>query len=354
MNCEGTVIDSTSGIIEAFAKYFSAVYVPSRRAETNMNAGINMPNISIGSFTTHQVSNTIRQMKNCNSVGDDEIPYFIVHDCADILASPLTSIFNRSITLCEFPSMWKRARVVPVHKSGDKATIKNYRPISILPVFSKIFERLIFDRLFSQISQYVSPLQHGFVPRRSTTTNLMIKTEFIANALDQQGQVDVVYTDFRKAFDTIDIDVTLNKLRNIGMNENVINLMNSYLKGRTHYVFYKGCRSIPYEPTSGVPQGSNLGPLLFLIFINDLPIGMRTNLLMFADDVKLFTKVTNVNDCLELQRDVDRLSNWCKNNLLELNIEKCKVVTYTRKVIYPRFVYRINKSNSTVCILSQI
>ena len=169
------------------------------------------------------------------------------------------------------------------------------------------------------------------MPKRSTATNLAILIEFVANALDQRGHVDVIYTDFRKAFDSINIEIVLHKLSLMGLNCSAVSLLDSYLRCRSHYIFYNGVKSKHYEPTSGVPQGSILGPLLFSIFINDLPDCIKTNLLMFADDVKLFKKISNINDCLELQRDIDRLTDWCETNRLQLNPDKCKIMSYTRQ-----------------------
>ena len=341
MSYDGNVSDNPSSIVESFANYFSSVYTPPHNVNMEVNVNTNMPNVNIDMFSVSQVVKAIKSSMGCTSVGDDEIPYWIVDECAETFAIPLTCIINRSIALCEFPKAWKIARVVPIHKSGDRSDIKNYRPISVLSIFAKIFERLIFDSISVQIKQYISPYQHGFLPKRSTTTNLAIKSEFISTALDKGTQVDVIYTDFRKAFDTIDIGIIINKLRYIGMHNDAVRFFESYLRSREQYVFYNGVRSNTYEPSSGVPQGSNLGPLLFLIFINDLPKILSNNILMFADDVKLFKEIINIDDCLELQLDLNTLHNWCKKHHLELNIEKCKVMSYTRNRNYVKFPYLI-------------
>ena len=341
MNDNGFSIDSPREIVEAFANYFASVYSPKSNLSTSINDNIFSPNICIEPVTVNQVISVISQLNACSSLGHDEIPYFLVHDCAEAFSYPLTAIFNKCIEKSEFPTIWKTARIVPIHKSGDKAIVTNYRPIAILSIFSKIFERLIFNQIFPQIKQYLSPFQHGFIPRRSTTTNLAILTDFIATSLDCQGQVDVIYTDLRKAFDRIDVDIISNKLRNFGFNNNALKLMKSYLVDRTQYVFYNGVQSSNYKPTSGVPQGSNLGPLIFTIFINDLPNSISCDSLIFADDVKLYRRITNFNDCYNLQQDLTQLSRWCITNKLELNTNKCKIVSYTRKYSYPKFDYAI-------------
>ena len=344
MNHNGTYSGSQHDIVEMFAKYFSSVYLPPSNVTADSYNKVYMPNVSLETFTTNQVKGAIKKLSKCNSVGDDEVPYFLIFDCAEILADPLTAIFNRSVNTCEFPSIWKIGRVVPIHKSGDKSLISNYRPISLLSCFAKVYERLLFDQIFPQIKQYLSPLQHGFYPKRSTNTNLAIFNEFVSTALDQQVQVDAIYTDFSKAFDTIDVSIVTNKLRDIGFHDNALGLFHSYLVDREQYVFYNGTRSSSYKPTSGVPQGSNLGPLIFLIFINDLPETLTCQTLMFADDVKLYKKITSLNDCTDLQQDLNKLSEWCNKNRLKLNTDKCKILTFTRRCTRIQVNYNINNS----------
>ena len=344
MNHNGFSIDSPQEIVEAFSNYFSSVYLPRSNILSSSNDNPFSPNISVEHVTVNHVKSVIMEMNACSSVGHDEIPYFLVRECAETLAYPLAAIFNKSIGKSEFPTIWKTARVVPIHKSADKSTISNYRPISLLSIFAKIFEKLLCKQIYPQIKQYISPFQHGFMPKRSTATNLATLTDFIASSLDCQGQVDVVYTDLSKAFDRIDIGILTGKLRSFGFHDNTLKLINSYLVDRIQYVFYNGVQSSIYKATSGVPQGSNLGPLLFAIFINDLPNFICSDTLMFADDVKLYRRIANFNDCLNLQQDLTQLCKWCVANKLDLNVNKCKILSYTRKYSYPKFEYTINNN----------
>uniref|UniRef100_V5GPT7 RNA-directed DNA polymerase n=1 Tax=Anoplophora glabripennis TaxID=217634 RepID=V5GPT7_ANOGL len=149
--------------------------------------------------------------------------------------------------------------------------------------------------------------------------------------MDNKGQVDVVYTDFSKAFDKVNYGILLNKLSLFGLNDNLILLIKSYLSQRELYVSYNGFKSENFIATSGVPQGSNLGPLLFILFINDLSLSLKSNHLFFADDLKLFLSVSNLEDCLILQEQVDLVSRWCENNQLPINIDKCKICSFTSK-----------------------
>lgn len=192
------------------------------------------------------------------------------------------------------------------------------------------------------INNFISPFQHGFMPKRSTVTNLACFSQFVSEVLDSQGQVDVIFTDFRKAFDRIDHYILLAKLEGFGCTPALIQLIKSYLIGRENRVRYANFVSNPFWPNSGVPQGSNLGPLLFLLFINDLPDSLNCYKLLFADDLKLFTNISSSDNCLILQNDLNSLTTWCDLNRLDLNIPKCNVLSFTRRHNILLYQYQIN------------
>jgi hypothetical protein len=242
-----------------------------------------------------------------------------------------------------FPDKWKLVRVTPIFKSGSRSIISNYRPISILNNFAKVFERILCFRLRNHITSFMSDAQHGFLRGRSTVTNLLEFTDRVINVLDSGGRVDAVYTDFSKAFDTVSHTVLLEKLPIFGFSTNSCKFMESYLFNRWQYVSLCNIKSQNYEAKSGVPQGSNLGPLLFLILINDLPNCFKfSNCLMFADDVKIFKAITSPLDCQLLQHDLNNLSIWCQNNKLNLNIKKCIFMVYTKQKNHFKFKYAID------------
>ena len=162
--------------------------------------------------------------------------------------------------------------------------------------------------------------------------------------MDNRGQIDVVYTDFSKAFDRVDHKLLIDKLSHIGFSNSLLNFFISYLNNRLQYVYYNSYRSNTYLATSGVPQGSNLGPLLFIIFINDLCNNLDCQKLLFADDLKIFSEINKIDDCIDLQQQIHKIELWCISNKLEMNVSKCKVVTYTRKATQTEFLYTFNNT----------
>lgn len=184
---------------------------------------------------------------------------------------------------------------------------------------------------------------------RSTITNLTTFTQFASNVLDKRGQVDVIYTDFSKAFDKVDHSTLISKLTSYGFTSKSTMLLTSYLSTRKQFVAYNGYYSMPYIATSGVPQGSNLGPLLFLLFINDICYNLKCNCLLFADDLKIYSAIQDIDDCVKLQSDLNIIMDWCITNRLHLNTTKCKTVTYSRKHQPVVFTYSIDNISLDRC-----
>ena len=191
---------------------------------------------------------------------------------------------------------------------------------------------------------FLSPHQHGFMEKRSTISNLACFTQFTSKAIDNRQQVDTIYFDFQKAFDQIDHFILLDKLKRFGFSEGLLKLFESYLFNREQYVKYRNYKSNIIKPASGVPQGSNLGPLLFLLFIDDLGDVISCQKLFFADDLKLFLKITSTLDCQQLQQNICSVCDWASKNRLSLNKDKCFAMTYSRKKENIIFPYRIENS----------
>ena len=241
-------------------------------------------------------------------------------------------IFAQSLGTGVFPELWKSSRITPIFKANDKFNVINYRPILILNSMAKLFESFVTSYLSNSFSSVISDYPHGFVQNKSTVTNLAILSHYINRALEHKHIVDVIYMDFAKAFDKVPHLLLIRKLKAYGVHGPILNWLSSYLHRRTQYVDLFGHGSSEFEISSGVPQGFHLGPLLFLIFINDLPNFIKfCKLLLFADDTKIFLEISTSDDLTLLQDDLNSFSNWCEANYMSLNISKCKVVRYSNR-----------------------
>lgn len=203
--------------------------------------------------------------------------------------------------------------------------------------------------MYGKIKPIISFKQHGFTKKRKTATNLVEFTSCVVNVIESGKQLDVIYTDFSKAFDRVSHSVLISKLTELGIFSHAVNWIESYLRGRSQVVKIGSSRSKIIQVVSGVPQGSHLGPLLFILFVNDIPDIFKTaNCLMYADDVKIFHPVSSITDANELQSDLDAFTLWCRNNRLALNVSKCKQMSYTRRIKNTiTFSYCINQTPLT-------
>lgn len=248
------------------------------------------------------------------------------------LVKPLFWLFNSSLKSGDLPSVWKESFLIPIFKSGKKSDVKNYRGVAILSCIPKLFESIVNQNIFSQVKNLISSKQHGFVKGRSTATNLLNFVTFSINVMDNGNSVESLYTDFSKAFDRVDIPLLLFKLSKLGFNHGLLKWVQSYLTGRTQRVRFEGSLSSVVTVTSGVPQGSHLGPLLFILFVNDVECILNLmNVLIYADDMKLFMEICKASDLVVFQGEIDNFHTWCSKSLLELNVKKCISVSFTRK-----------------------
>ncbi len=260
----------------------------------------------------------------------------------------MTCLFNKSLEHGILPSEWKLSNVIPLHKKGNKSYVENYRAISLMCVIAKVLERCIYNRLVSHFQNLISAAQHGFLRGKSCTSQFLSVLQRISQNLDLGKQTDILYFDIAKAFDTVDHKLLLNKLSRFGITGNVLNWFKSYLSGRQQRVLLNGVISETLPVSSGVPQGSILGPLLFLIYVNDLPTSISSpsvDISMFADDTKCFSVVESPADACVLKTEASNVQKWALSWRLKFNPLKCKVLSVTRKHQPIVAEYTINGEN---------
>ena len=302
-------------------------------------------------ITEEEVRKAIKALKDGKAFGPDGIPNEIIKRCEEELLEPICIVFNKSLNEGSIPEMWRCANVVPIFKKGSKEDPLNYRPVSLTCVLCKMFESIIKKRISKDLNKnnFLIDEQHGFRSGHSTTTNLLEFYNDVIQNLDRKHSVDIMYFDLAKAFDTVPHSKLINKLKAMNLNKKLVTWIEDYLKGRKQRVLVRGKLSEWLEVFSGVPQGSVIGPLLFLIFINDLKEGIQSKLSIFADDTKIMHIVDTEEEIKELEEDLRKLQKWSEMNDMKFNTDKCSVMhcgTNNRKTQYKLYGKILRDTNS--------
>nr|CAD2196444.1 unnamed protein product [Meloidogyne enterolobii] len=298
-----------------------------------------------------QIRDLLRKLPNKNSTSPDGIPYILLKHSADELAPVLTEIFRIILDSGNIPRIWRTSIIIPIHKKGDKSDPNNYRPISLTCTLCRVLERLISIEIIKFLNKksYFSDDQYAFLTNRSTSTQLLVMLNDFYNAIQENKSIDIVYIDFARAFDSVPINRILYKLKSIGIAGKIYTFIKNFLENRTFRVKIENTLSDSYPTLSGVPQGSVLGPLLFLIFINDLtkylPEGIHIKI--YADDVKLYIDHNNDLRTEVLSEALSCIEHWSSLNGLDISLEKC-VVLYIGKNNHKRTYKLLGKQMSEV------
>jgi hypothetical protein len=339
----GLIVKEDVQMCEVLNDFFSSVYTAEDNARipeaTQVFNGDTDQELRDIQFTGSEVLNKINKLKNGKAPGDDGfIPEFLKR-IGDYISEPLAKIFNLSMQEGIVPEDWRIANVAPLFKKGSRKVPGNYRPVSLTSYVGKLMETLIKDKITLHMERFnlIRNSQHGFRAKRSCLTNLLEFLEFVTVYIDKGLPVDAIYLDFQKAFDKVPHERLLRKVAAHGISGNVLRWIQRWLSNRQQRVVLNGRRSKWTSVLSGVPQGSILGPLLFLIFINDIDEGIISRLLKFADDTKLAGAVMTEDDVKKLQDDLNRLYQWSIDWQMLFNVDKCKVIQFgfnNRKASY--------------------
>ena len=298
-----------------------------------------------------EVASILRSLKK-SSPGWDDLAAGVVKMSFHSFLRPLVHVINLSFSQGAVPIFLKKAKVIPIFKSGSNDCFSNYRPISILPVFSKVLERLVHSRLSSFVEQenILHKLQFGFRKGRSTSLALISITDKISQAFQAGEDIVGLFIDFRKAFDCVNHAILLQKLDMYGIRGLAASWFKSYLHERSQYVSFNSISSDPRTLSCGVPQGSILGPLLFLIYINDFPSAVtQSTVFLYADDANCFVNSKNILEAItKINLQISKIESWTHANKLTINTEKTHVVIFSTKRLNPQLLPPVKMNNQVL------
>lgn len=313
-------------------KFFAGVFtkenlttLPQANVKVMEGKEVTVGNLDI---TSDSIGKAIDTLKKNKTGGIDGMNTTVLKGLKDGIIKPLTIIYRKSLEDSEIPTDWRLANVTPIFKKGSKADAGNYRPISLTCYGSKIMERIIKEKLTQYIEEnkIIYDSQHGFRNNRSCLTNLLEFMEYVTGYVDQGEPMDIIFLDLKKAFDKVPHSRLMIKISALGINGKIYDWIKAWLRDRKQRVVVNGEESEWVDVSSGVPQGSVLGPLLFLIYINDVDEYIRSKIFKFADDAKIVGGVRTLEGVNVIKNDLIALSRWCSEWQMELNVEKCKVM----------------------------
>ena len=325
-------IDCAEEISEELNNYFLSIFTEegqSRDAEPEQSfTGQETDMLKDIVINNEIVIREIDGLKKTKSPGPDNVYPRILKECREQLSEHIAKLFQKSLDTGFVPKLWRQANVVPIFKKGDKSDKSNYRPISLTSVIGKMLEAIIARAVRKHLDDHnlIRHSQHGFSKGKSCLTNLLSFYRKVFETVDKGDSYDIVFLDFSKAFDRVPHRKLLSKIKAHGIGGKVLDWIEGWLSNREQRVQINGKKSEWGKVTSGVPQGSVLGPLLFIIYINDIEVGVSSDVSKFADDTKVGRPVKSIDDVRMLQEDLDKLYNWSDKWEMQFNINKCNIM----------------------------
>jgi hypothetical protein len=281
-------------------------------------------------FSHVDIEKAIDKLSNNSAGGPDGFPAILLKKCKLSLSKPIYSLWRESMDQGQVPLLLKQATITPIHKGGSRSEPKNYRPISLTSHLTKIFERVLREKLvaFLEGNNLLNANQHGFRSKRSCLTQLLENYDTILNLVEEGKNVDVVYLDFAKAFDKVDHGILCHKLKQLGIGGKVGTWIHNFLSDRTQSIIANGASSTLSQVISSVPQGTVLGPILFLVLIGDINNNTCSHVSSFADDTRVLLAITNEDDVKTLQNDLKTIYKWQQINNMQFNENKFELLRY--------------------------
>ena len=333
----GRLTETEEEAAKALNTYYHSVFTSDNQAPTPHFPALTQEKLEDIVVTEEAVGELLTGLNPNKAAGPDEVESRLLKECASELAPILCKIFRKSMDEGEVPSKWKEAHVIPIHKKGNKAVMANFRPVALTSMISKVFEKIICATILSYLTRncLITPQQHGFVRGRSCQTNILLCLERWTEMLDDGRGVDVAYFDYSKAFDKVSHRPLLVKLKAYGIDGRLLVWLEAYLRDQKQRVVVGNAKSSWLEVISGTTQGTVLGFLLFLIFINDLPkkcsLEDESLVQLLADDTKTFQEISanasqHASNQQELQCRIDKISQWARDWQMEINPSKSKVM----------------------------
>ena len=341
---QGRLISDDSEMATLLNDYYSSVF-ENESAFTSVQAdSFPGPSLETLQISPLLVKEEMLRLKRHCSPGPDGIASFVLIEACEELVHPLTQIFKLSLRKSTVPDDWKVANITPIHKSGSVKLVSNYRPISLTSIVSKLLEKLLKAAIMKHVmeNELLNSSQHGFMAKKSCLTNLLHCLEEVTAILDSGDCVDILYLDFAKAFDKVQHKRLLSKLEALNIKGEILAWIKAWLSNRKHRVVLNGKQSDWCAVPCSVPQGSVLGPILFIIYINDIDGCIEdiiALLLKFADDTKVIKRISTVADNLALQDVINNLMAWARKWQMSFNVGKCKILHLGNN--NPQFVYNM-------------
>ena len=329
LKSQGVLHTDSATKAELLNAQFKSVFTKEDLASIPELDGHKYPSIEDIIIAVDGVEKLLKNIKPHKASGPDNIPCRLLKELAPELAPCLTSIFQASLSSGQLTSDWKQARIAPAFKKGSTCLAENYRPISLTCVCCKILEHILCSHIHKQLNKHdiLTALQHGFRSRHSCESQLITTIHDLMLRYDQKKQIDIAILDFSKAFDTVPHKRLLKKLVHYGIDGQTWSWIAAFLRKRTQCVVVDGEMSSSTRVESGVLQGTVLGPLLFLLYINDLPNNVTFQVRLFADDCLLYRSIKSVLDQLDLQRDLSYLHEWSLKWCMNFNPSKFVIMS---------------------------